>query len=295
LKEAEILLKQILELIREEHSDNSLAKVSALIALGEVYAMQDNNKLAEHTYDLALMLIETNDGKNSIKLTPVLNMKAQLELFNKNPDRAIEIYKQSINILEISGQPDYATLTTALCNLGMIYGKRNEKQIARDFFDRALLIAAEHLDQHSEEYITLLNTIAEFYQDTGSTKDALFYYKKALKVLESAFGSTHPLTAKTLCRLAMFYNKEHQPGKASELYMRALPAMESALGSVHPDLASALVGLSNVHISQDNSESAEPLLRRALSIRTQVLGIKNESTIQTMELLTHLVHLNHLS
>ena len=96
--------------------------------------------------------------------------------------------------------------------------------------------------------------------------------KRALTILQTALGPSHPEVATSLDELAILCYRQARHKEAEPLQMRALAIREDALGPEHPDVASSLNDIAIVYLEQGRYDEAEPLHKRALAIREKAFG-----------------------
>ena len=96
--------------------------------------------------------------------------------------------------------------------------------------------------------------------------------RRALAIVEAAFGPDHPAVAKLLNNLASLLQATNRLTEAEPLLRRALAIDEAAYGPDHPTVATSLNNLASLLKSTNRLTEAEPLLRRALAIGEAVYG-----------------------
>ena len=82
--------------------------------------------------------------------------------------------------------------------------------------------------------------MAELYRAQGRYAEAEPLARRALALLEAAFGSHHPDVTKALNILALVHVAQGQHAAAEPLFLRVFASREGALGPGHPHVAVSL-------------------------------------------------------
>ena len=124
--------------------------------------------------------------------------------------------------------------------------------------------------------------MASLYRNVGRYADAEPLQKKALAILEKAFGPDHPTFAQAMNNLAELFREQGRYADAEPLYKRALATWERAFGPDHPDVAQSLNNLAALYADNGRHSDAEPLYKRSLAIREKLFGPTHPDVAQSL-------------
>ncbi|MPZ45450.1 MAG: CHAT domain-containing protein [Betaproteobacteria bacterium] len=181
-------------------------------------------------------------------------------------DRAEELHRHALRVLQGLGPRYLADVATVLGNLGLLYRRRDETARAR-----ATLLRAIHTHllvgslESSDASIPLVNLIALLLKrDEEQRADEMIDW-----LLRAAGGGTdvkkHRI-ARALLELGSEAFRRAQLGPAERLATRALDLLEAIYGSAAPQTVRALRLLANVQAHKGNIEPAEQGLLRLLAM-----------------------------
>jgi len=117
----------------------------------------------------------------------------------------------------------------------------------------------------------------------GDPEDALANLKRALKIIEAAYGPDHPELVSALINLGAVQLKMEQLGDARASVERALKISEAAYGPGHPDVASALINRGIVQLRLEQLEAALASLERGRKITEAVYGPDHPELISALD------------
>ena len=117
-----------------------------------------------------------------------------------------------------------------------------------------------------------LDRLAELFYEQGRYAEAEPLLRRALKILESAFGPERSQVAVGANHLGHVQQARGQLAEAEALYARSLAINEKEFGPVHPRIAYDLASLAGIHSARGERAQAEALYRRALAMLEKTLG-----------------------
>lgn len=120
-------------------------------------------------------------------------------------------------------------------------------------------------------------------EEQGKYVRAEALYKRALEIVENAFGENHPELGPHISSLALFYHARRKYDEAEILFRQAIKIYERAFGRVHPYVTTCLVNLAKVHVSQRKFASAQSYYRQSLAICEETLGKDHENVAAILE------------
>lgn len=108
------------------------------------------------------------------------------------------------------------------------------------------------------------------------------YFRQALEIDQSWYGSDHPQTAWQMSRLAQTLGSEGKFDEEEKLLQQALPIEERAYGTVHPKVAIILNLLAGLAERRGKLDQAESYLNRMLSIERSAYGEESSQVTTAM-------------
>jgi signal transduction histidine kinase/tetratricopeptide (TPR) repeat protein len=155
---------------------DSLRIVKAHYAIG--YIMRKKNQSNEAITDLLLARGIAERNKFDDELIKILNTLAIAYTFNGNQDKALECHFKALLIHEKRGSKEDLAITYN--NIGFIYFKLKDYQVALDFYDKSL--KTNILINNSYDLDGLMINIALCYNQLGKFMDAEKFVRKALSI-----------------------------------------------------------------------------------------------------------------
>jgi tetratricopeptide (TPR) repeat protein len=177
-------------------------------------------------------------------------------------DRAIEMYKQSLETFERVGDVHGMALTHN--NLGLVYADKGEWDRAIEFYQNAL----QKLERVGDVLGMALthNNLGLVYADKGEWDRAIEFYQNALQTLER-LGGVHGM-AQTYINLGSVYLQKEEWDRAIEFYQKNLEISER-LGDVH-GMAQTMMGLGLVYAGKGEWDRAIEFYQKDLEISERV-------------------------
>ena len=152
--------------------------------LASGYYASEQYLSAEKSLNRVKKLIDQSfAGKNHPLYLTVLNNLAATHLIQNNPEQALPIYKEVLQISQATQQnnrPEYAVI---LNNLAGAYHVKGDPNSAVLLYKEALKIKASTLGKEHPDYIKTLNEIAFFYLKNKQKKACWTYLKKAIEAI----------------------------------------------------------------------------------------------------------------
>ena len=270
--EAELLAKQVLEILEKTVGPKHPYFAVELSDLALIYEKQNRYAEAEYLYKRSLALAQKALGAEHPNVAAKLNNLGGLYKEEGRYAEAEPLYKRALAIDEKTLGPNHPNVAATLNNLAGLYTDQARYAEAETLYKRALGIAEKALGAENPNIAALLDNLAGLYRDQGRSAEAEPLQKRALAVAEKALGPDHPDIAKALNNLASLYKSQARYTEAEPLFKRALQIWEKALGPDHALLATSLNNLAGLYEEQTRYSEAEPIYKRALAIREEALG-----------------------
>ena len=133
-----------------------------------------------------------------------------------------------------------------------------------------------------EQMGVLLGVMGNYVMRQGNAFQAIEYYEKALEILKSFLGESHPSVAETLNNLGTAWSSLGEKKKAIEYYEKALEILKSFLGESHPSVAETLNNLGTAWSSLGEKKKAIEYYEKALEIFKAFFGAHHPSVADTL-------------
>ncbi|MGY3032949.1 CHAT domain-containing protein/Tfp pilus assembly protein PilF [Bradyrhizobium sp. USDA 4354] len=246
---------------------------AALNNLGQVYAGQGRDDLAEPIYKQAIALLEKSLGLDTPLIAPELTNLAALYQRQGRFTEAEPLFKRALAVSERSLSREHPDVGRALNNLATLYVKQERFADAEPLFQRALAIYQKAAGPEHPAVATVLNNIGQVDRDLNRDADAEAPIKRSLAIREKVLGPDHPDVARSLNNLAGLYQHQQRYAEAEPLYRRALSIREHALGPDHPDVATSTSNLAHFLQATGRTADALPFAQKTLAANRAQLRV----------------------
>ncbi|UWU93144.1 CHAT domain-containing tetratricopeptide repeat protein [Bradyrhizobium sp. CB1015] len=246
---------------------------AALNNLGQVYAGQGRDDLAEPVYKRAIALMEKSLGLDTALISPELTNLAALYQRQGRFTEAEPLFKRALAVSEKSMSREHPDVGRALNNLATLYVKQERFADAEPLFRRALAIYQKAAGPEHPAVATVLNNIGQVERDLDRDADAEAPIKRSLAIREKVLGPDHPDVARSLNNLAGLYQHQQRHADAEPLYRRALAIREHALGPDHPDVATSTSNLADFLQATGRTADALPFAQKTLAANRAQLRV----------------------
>lgn len=247
-----------------EKTDNGRELAAALNNLGQVYAGQGRDDLAEPLYRRAIALMEKSLGLETPLISAELTNLAALYQRQGRFAEAEPLFKRALAVSEKGLSREHPDVGRALNNLATLYVKQERQAEAEPLFQRALVIYQKAGGPEHPAVATVLNNIGQVDRDLNRDADAEAPIKRSLAIREKVLGPDNPDVARSLNNLAGLYQHQQRYADAEPLYRRALAIRERALGPDHPDVVISTSNLAYFLQTSGRTADALPLAERTL-------------------------------
>lgn len=254
-------------------SDNGRELAAALNNLGQVYAGQGRDDLAEPLYKRAIALMEKALGLETPLVSAELTNLAALYQRQGRFAEAEPLFKRALAVSEKGLSREHPDVGRALNNLATLYVKQERHAEAEPLFQRALAIYQKVGGPEHPAVATVLNNIGQVDRDLNRDAEAEAPIKRSLAIREKALGPDHPDVARSLNNLAGLYQHEQRYAEAEPLYRRALAIRERALGPDNPDVATSTSNLAAFLQASGRTADALPLAEKTLTANRAQLRV----------------------
>lgn len=222
-----------------EKSNNGRELAAALNNLGQVYAGQGRDDLAEPLYERAIALMEKSLGLETSLISAELTNLAALYQRQGRLAEAEPLFKRTLVVSEKVLSREHPEVGRALHNLATLYVKQERQFEAEPLFQRALAIYQKAAGPEHPAVATVLNNIGHVYRDLNRDADAEAPIKRSLVIREKALGPDHPDVATSTSNLAYLLYVSGRTADALPLAEKTLANDRAQLQVVLPILFAA--------------------------------------------------------
>ncbi|MHC2276582.1 CHAT domain-containing protein/Tfp pilus assembly protein PilF [Bradyrhizobium diazoefficiens] len=212
---------------------------AALNNLGQVYAGQGRDDLAEPIFKRAIALMEKSLGLDTALIAPELNNLAALYQRQGRFTEAEPLFQRALAIYQKAAGPEHPAVATVLNNIGQVDRDLNRDADAEAPIKRSLAIREKVLGPDHPDVARSLNNLAGLYDHQQRYADAEPLYRRALAIRERALGLDHPDVVTSTSNLAYFLYVSGRTADALPLAERTLRSGRAQLRVVLPILFSA--------------------------------------------------------
>jgi len=200
----------------------------------------------------------------------------------------------------LAGKPDLASATLQAATVATASAKDDRRAAiawvelvrVRGFLQarkaEALVLAGSaraaiaRLGGDAELTARLLTNKAVVLKYMGKRTEAERHYRRAIDLLEKAYGRKHHTLVAPFHNLGVLYMATKRYSKARTAFQSSLDISITAFGDGHPETADAISALAIVIARQGEHKESERLQRRALTLREAALGKDHPRVAQSL-------------
>ncbi|CAF5173353.1 unnamed protein product, partial [Rotaria magnacalcarata] len=262
------------------------------LELGQLINEIKQYHLALQNYQSALDIYQKQLSKDNIRIVSVLNY---IELVCKhmgNLDRAMDYYRQSLNIYKStrSKDEDHLHRIHTMMNLALAYrDKKKELDIALNYLTKVYDIRRNILSNDHSLLVNILIHIANIYYDNDFNQ-ALEYYQQILSIEEITHPNDRLNKATTLRQIdyghiGNVHEKMNNLDLAFYYFNQQFQIEENYLSFNHPDLIKDFDRSLDIKKKQNQSEKANKLCQEQLLALENILGMEYENNPRVARIL----------
>ena len=266
-------------------------RIVTMINLGTVYRRTHDSPAAERIFSAALQLAETSSNLDPVVRATLLDRAAGLDSDLDRYDAARAKLKQSLALLEPSGDAGKEELATSLNSLGMLELRSGDYRQGELFLRRALRVATEALGENSPETGAYMGDLGLALTIERQFSGAETLLHRARFIIESRLG---PQSLRLIPVYAELGSLERETGKfalAEDDTERALAILVHHLPENSPEVVLTKVNLGSVYLRERKFPEAESVLpaaveqERGLSLegRTLADGLRTLASLRAQQ------------
>ncbi|KZV32948.1 tetratricopeptide repeat protein 28-like [Dorcoceras hygrometricum] len=264
--EAIPILERSIEIpVLDSGQDHAVAKFSGCMQLGDTYAILGQIENSMLFYTAGLEIQRQVLGEKDPRLGETLRYLAESNVQVMQFDEAEKLCLMALDIHKENGSPASVEEAADRRLLGLICDVKGDYEGALEHYVLASMAVAAH--GHDADVAAIDCNIGDSYLSLARYDEAIFAYRKALKMLKSIKGENHSSVASVFVRLASLYNKigklnesKSNCKKALQIYAKPKP------GSAPEEIASGLVDISAIYESMNEPNRALQLLQKAIKV-----------------------------
>lgn len=190
---------------------------------------------------------------------------------------AAAVGERLIVLLEAIYGTEHGNTISTYINTGLNYYKSGNPKNACDCLFKAVIIC-ERMDKEGRPDTASLYDAIGFVHDNlghGNIKQALTYYKKALKIREKTLGPDHLDTANSYNNIGIVNAHLNRNSDSLIYFKKALKIYEKKLGTTHPVVASIYNSIGMVYNNLKEFEKALKSHDKAFKVYCESLGYEH--------------------
>jgi tetratricopeptide (TPR) repeat protein len=203
IKEAEVLIRQVLSINEERYGPSAPVVASCLNNLVAILSDTNRDAEAEQLLRRALAIGEATLSPDDPYIATRLNNLAMI-LYDTNRQADAEpLMQRALSIDLAKFGPNHSAVTRDLNNLGLILHATNRLAEAESLYLEALATDEACFGHEHPSVARDLNNLAMLLQTTNRQASVELMLRRALAISETKLGIDHPTTARYLNNLAM--------------------------------------------------------------------------------------------
>jgi len=205
------------------------------------------------------------------------------------PEAALELYKQTLDIKEILVGKESPYYALVLINIASTYSRLNQATEALKALNRGIAIYNKlPIDDVSTDYGSAMTKYAALKRNAGEYSQALKADQKALELQSHVYGQQHVSYCLALTSLGMTQMAIGLYKQANKTFESCLLIQEKVLGKNHPDYANTLIYLVSAREELSLYEGSEKLALEAIEIMRSTYSKNSLEYARSLNILAHL-------
>lgn len=224
---------------------------------GSSHGDKGQYKLAE---ELISKFIDLRSQRHSFFDTLVAygyNNLGSYSYFMGDYEKSIESFRKALEITEYNSDselnPDIAMYSM---NIGIILASTNKLEEANKYFQRALNINKQLLDELDPALAILHLNLGRNEMLQSHYESALEHYKLAESIYINVFGEDYHVLGTLYLNMGNIFNNKQDFEKALEYYKKAYQLLMSIMEKSHPVISKALNNMGSIYFNQKKYKNA---------------------------------------
>jgi eukaryotic-like serine/threonine-protein kinase len=286
--EARSLLERALS-IREMHQGVDHPDVAQTLALlAETHRFASRFVEADAAARRALSIRINAFGQRHEEVGISLLQSATMAVYLADLDRAFDLTRRSIDILETTSSSD-SLVITAHQTFAALLGRRGQVDEAEQHLQRAVTIARARGGETGLLAMTLMGLAYGLDDIPARAHEADALYREGIAIRARVLGEAHPLHVAALNDYALYLHGRNRHEEALPYAERTWRIAGETYGAENPRTAEALGTYARAVFSVGRQAEAVALARESLELRRTALGNQHNSYASGLTLLASLL------
>ena len=248
--------------LENQYLDQPGTRATILTALSEIHASRGDYARSKKLSDAALAIFEQSLGTRSNDAANAYRVNALAHYYLDEYEKADELFSRALDIFISLNEPDWASLTRAYDQMGMVQGNLTDENTALKYYNLALSTYREHKLNNPSQLLTIYNNLGAEYLQKGDYQSADSALLEGIKVGRDG-GVGEAQTGVLLANRAGALKNLGRFEEAAEHYVKAADLLEASLGLEHPETITTLTSLANLYRQMGNMALAEKTILKA--------------------------------
>jgi tetratricopeptide (TPR) repeat protein len=205
-------------------------------------------------------------------------------LLLKRDSEAEEAVRKAVEITEQAQADNPRALSRVLSLLGNLFFFHERYSLARPLYERAVVLAAQHLPPDDEDRIVIQSRLGTILLKENKLDEASLLLEDSLRNLLRSKTPDSNKTVPLYLSLSELATRRAQPEQALQQAEEALRICKLHYSESHPDFARALGRIGSCQLELKQTDQAKFTLTRALGLMTTSLGKDNPQTVAMQKL-----------
>nr|XP_007155421.1 hypothetical protein PHAVU_003G200000g [Phaseolus vulgaris]ESW27415.1 hypothetical protein PHAVU_003G200000g [Phaseolus vulgaris] len=273
--EAIPIVKRSIEIpVIEEGQQHAIAKFAGHMHLGDIYAMLGQLEKSIKCYTAGLEVQRKVLGETDPRVGETCRYVAEANFQALQFEEAERMCQIALDIHRANGSPSSLEEAADRRLMGLICEADGKHEAALEHL--VLASMAMVANGQEVEVASVDCNIGDTFVSLARYDEAIFAYKRALKVFKIHKGENNPAVGSVFVRLANLYCRTWKIRESKSYCGDALKIYENPMPGVPPEeTASGLMNVSAIYESMNELEEALKLLQEALTILNDVPGQMN--------------------
>jgi len=278
-------LKELLPIAEQMFGRNSPDLIRMEINRGTILRNLGRHKEAKVQLETAVQHAKTRLGMRHGITGVALNAQGAVYRLQGDVTQAHELYKQSIRVLEASGDKFIGDRIDAYANYGDLMEEIGLLSEGLRFTQSAYNLSLRKFGEKNPRTATLLNNLGMRQRSLGNMPEAEKTMRRTVAVYKQLYHAKHQEVGSSLQNLALVLTER---AKNPAMYKEAIASYEEAyeilrdkLGETHPVTLTTRGNLGQVYVDMGEATEALPVVTDVFSQQKKVLGEEHRTTVTT--------------
>jgi tetratricopeptide (TPR) repeat protein len=227
--------QQVYETLLDQATDES-EKSSIYHQIALAKDEQGEYEEAITFYDKAIEIYKKTLPLNDLSFASTYNNIGNVYRNMGDYPKALSSYEKAHEIKQQSLPPNHPDLAGSYNNMGIVHKNMGDYPKALSSHEKALEIRKQSLPPNHPDLAGSYNNIGAVYGNMGDYSTALSYLEKDLEINQKSLPPNHPDLAMSYNNIGLLYEKKGDYSKARSFYERAVNIAQQSLPTNHPDL-----------------------------------------------------------